>query len=167
MSHDTMFDRGPTVATDNDGQALWSIGVLVVPKVDATQTEGAFSLIEHTAPAGWETPYHVHHGEDELFYVLEGAIDCYYGEDGAEMLHAEANDTVFLPRDIPHGFRVVSDEQCRMLIQLTPAGFEGFFEEAGVPAERRETPPPAEPDPEALAEIGRKYQLDILGPLPA
>lgn len=156
----------PSLTAEDGGQALWSVGVLMVVKADAESTGGAFALIDHVAPPGYESPYHVHHAEDELFYVLEGEIDCYYGEDGEEALLAGPNDTVFLPRDIPHGFRVVSDEPCRMLVQLTPAGLEEFFAEAGGPAEALEPPPPAEPDVEALTALAENYQVDILGPIP-
>jgi len=156
----------PTVTSAKEGEALWSVGSLMVIKTDAAQTDNVYSLIEHTAPAGYETPYHVHHSEDELFYILDGEIDCYYGDDGENVSRAGTNDTVFLPRDVPHGFRVVSDDECRMLVQVTPAGLEAFFAEVGAPAERLETPPPSEPDVAALTEAAAEYQLDILGPLP-
>lgn len=156
----------PTMTSADEGEALWSVGALMVFKVDAEQTGGAFSLMEHVADPMFETPYHVHHGEDELFYVVDGEIDCYYGDDGESVVRAGPDDTVFLPRDVPHGFRVVSDDVCRMLIQVTPAGLEEFFAEVGGPAERLETPPPAEPDVVALTEAAAGYQLDILGPLP-
>lgn len=150
----------------DEGTALWSVGALVQIKIDADASNGAFTLVEHTADSGFETPYHVHRGEDELFYLLEGEIDCYYGDEGEHTVRAGPDDTVFLPRNVPHGFRVVSDEPCQMLIQLTPGGFEGFFEAAGTPAERMETPPPAEPDVAAMTAVGAEYGLDILGPLP-
>ena len=149
-----------------DGEALWSVGALLVIKADTERTDGAFDLFEFTAAAGYETPYHVHHDEDELYYVLEGEIDCYSGADGKNVFRAGPDDTVFLPRDVPHGFRVVSDEECRMLIQETPAGLERFFVEVGVPAERLETPPSAEMDVKGLTEASAKYHLEVLGPLP-
>lgn len=157
----------PFVTADKEGHALWSVGALIVIKADAEATGGSLSVVDHLAAPGYESPYHVHHAEDELFYVLEGAIECYYGEGGEHVVRAGPQDTVFLPRDIPHGFRVVSDEPCRMLIQLTPGGFEEFFERAGEPAGAMETPPPAEPDVEALVALGSEYQLEILGPIPS
>lgn len=166
MSIDTLPTATPTVTSETDGQAFWSVGALMIVKRSGAQTDGEYALVDHTAPAGWESPYHVHHGADELFHILSGEIDCYYGEDGTERLHAGPNDTVFLPRDVPHGFRVVSDDPCRMLIHVTPAGFEEFVAEAGRPAERLETPPPEEPDVAALTAVAAKYQLGILGPLP-
>ncbi|WP_165396956.1 cupin domain-containing protein [Natrinema hispanicum] len=166
MGTQTSPEAMPTVMGATDGKAVWSVGVLMVFKTDAERTDGAFTLLEHTAPAGYETPYHVHHGEDELFYILDGEIDCYYGDDGETVSRASPGETVFLPRDVPHGFRVVSDDACRMLVQVTPAGLEELFIEVGEPAKRLETPPQAELDTAALAEAAAAYQLDILGPLP-
>lgn len=156
----------PFVTADDEGDALWSVGALIVVKADAETTGGAMSVVDHLAAPGYETPYHVHHGEDEAFYVLDGEIECYYGDGGANVVRAGPKDTVFLPRDVPHGFRVVSDVPCRMLIHLTPGGFEEFFARAGEPAGEMETPPPAEPDVEALVALGSEYQLEILGPIP-
>ncbi|SFR52180.1 cupin domain-containing protein [Halogeometricum limi] len=166
MSHDSAFKGSQGVTTESGGKALWSVGALVVVKVDGTQTDGAFSFMEHTAPAGWESPYHVHEGVDEMFYILEGEMECYSGDDGEEVLHAGPGETMFLPRDVPHGFRVVGDDDCRMLIQVAPSGLEEFFAEVGVPAERMETPPPAEPDVAMLTAVAKDYRLEILGPLP-
>ena len=157
----------PTVLQADDGDAIWAVGALMVIKRDAAATDGAYTLVDHTAPAGYETPYHVHHNEEELFYILDGELECLYGEGGENRVRAGPHDTVVLPRDVPHGFRVVSDRPCRMIVQLSPGGLEALFREIGEPAERLETPPPAEPDPAALAEAAAAYDLDILGPLPA
>lgn len=166
MSSTTTPARTPSVATESDGQAFWSVGALMIVKVSGDQTDGAFALVDHTAPPGWESPYHVHHAEDELFHVLSGDIECLYGEDGEERLRAGPNDTLTLPRDVPHGFRVVGDEPCRMLIHVAPAGFEQFVEAAGRPAESLTVPPQEAPDVAALTAVAARYDLDILGPLP-
>lgn len=167
MTTSTATGSAPAVLHPEDGEALWAVGALLVIKRDATDTDGAFTLVDHTAPAGYETPYHCHHREDELFYVLSGELECIYGEDGDHVTRAGPHDTVVLPRDVPHGFRVVSEEPCRMVVQVTPGGLEAFFRAVGEPAERLETPPPEAFDPAALAEAAAEYELDILGPLPA
>jgi len=158
--------REPTVLRAEDGEALWAVGVLMVVKVDAGQTDGAYTLVDHTAPAGYETPYHVHHREDELFYVIDGRLECIHGEVGENRVSASPHETVVLPRGVPHGFRVVGDEPCRMVVQVTPGGLEALFRAVGEPAERLEPPPSTELDPGALAEAAAEYDLDILGPLP-
>jgi len=157
----------PTVLRGEDGEALWSVGALMVLKADAETTGGAYTLVDHTAPAGYETPYHVHHREDEMLYVLSGELSCVYGEDGEHVVRAGPHDTVVLPRDVPHGFRVVSEEPCRMVVYVTPAGLEEFFRDVGEPAPRLETPPAGDLDPAALSAAAAEYGLDILGPLPS
>jgi hypothetical protein len=50
---------------------------------------------------------------------------------------------VFAPRGIAHSFTIDSDE-VRILVLITPAGLEGFFQECSVPAPAMTLPPPAE-----------------------
>jgi len=154
----------PFVTPAAGGQALWSVGALLIVKTDAEATDGAFALIDLRAAPGYETPLHRHHREDEHFYVLGGEIECVYGD--GETVVAGPHDTVFLPRDVPHGFRVVSDDPLRMLATVTPAGLEAFFVEVGTTVETRDLPPPADPDVEAVASAAAAYDLEILGPLP-
>jgi quercetin dioxygenase-like cupin family protein len=166
MSNNTASVPTPTVTSESDCPAHWFVGTLTRVKVSGDQTDGEYSIVDHLAPSGWESPFHVHHGEDELFHVMDGEIEVCYGTDGTGRLNAGPQDTVMLPRDVPHGFRVVSDEPCRILVHVTPAGFEEFIAAAGQPAERLVIPDPAEPDVEALTATAAAYDIDILGPLP-
>ncbi len=70
---------------------------------------------------------------------------------------------MFAPRDVPHRFAVGSEE-ARMLVLVTPGGFERFFAEVGRPAEAGGLPPVERPDPEALSGAARPYGVEILGP---
>ena len=166
MSNTTAPVPTPTVTSETDCPAHWFVGTLTRIKVGGDQTNGEYSIVDHLAPSGWESPFHVHHAEDELFHIIEGEIEVCYGTDGTDRLQAGPQDTVMLPRDVPHGFRVVSDEPCRMLVHATPAGFEEFVAAAGQPAERLVIPDPAEPAAEALSAVAEEYDIDILGPLP-
>lgn len=159
----------PFVVPDDGGQAIWSVGSLIVLRTDAATTGGASTLAELRAAPGYETPLHVHGAEDEQFHLLEGRVECRYGADGGERATAGPHDTVYLPRGVPHGFRVVGDDPLRMVVVLTPGGLEEFFEQVGEPAPAHEPPPPAEPDQEAMTELAAvagEYDLEILGPLP-
>jgi mannose-6-phosphate isomerase-like protein (cupin superfamily) len=80
------------------------LGVPTLLRATADTTNGAFGLIEHPMlPPGFASPYHVHHREDESFYMLQGrvAFVC----DG-KWLTAGPGDFVFGPKNIPHGFKV-------------------------------------------------------------
>jgi mannose-6-phosphate isomerase-like protein (cupin superfamily) len=159
----------PFVIPDDGGRALWSVGALIILRTDAATTGGAATVGDLRAAPGYETPLHVHGGEDEQFCLLEGQIECRYGANGDDRAVAGPHDTVYLPRGVPHGFRVVGDDPLRMIVVLTPGGLEGFFEAVGEPAPAHEPPPPAEPDDETMAELAAvagEFDLEILGPLP-
>lgn len=73
-------------------------GALIMPKATAATTDGAIDVAEQIVPAGFATPLHVHHREDECFYVLDGAIAFRLG---AATFLAQSGAFVRLPRDIP------------------------------------------------------------------
>ena len=117
---------------------------------------------EQLAPRGVGSPLHVHHREDEWFYVLDGEVTFWVG---GEVVVAPAGAFVFGPRDVPHTF-VVSSDEARFLLVTEAAGFEDFMRAAGQPAERLEIPPPASepPDVAALSQLAASYGIDIIGP---
>ena len=59
------------VVAEDEAEAFWFLGNLATVIASGEQTGGALSLVEFLAPAGFATPRHVHHSEDEAFYVLE------------------------------------------------------------------------------------------------
>lgn len=145
--------------TRNDS-AFRFLGFPTLVRAGAENTGGAFGLVESwEMPPGFASPYHVHHLEDEAFYVLEGtlAVIC-----GGKWLTAGPGDYVFGPREVPHGFKVVGNVPARMLLLCSPAGFENFVRELRQPLEA----PPAPPDMAKLATVAAKFKIDILGPLP-
>ncbi len=146
-----------------EGPAIWFLNTLTLVKATAKQTANAFGLIEQLAPVGAGSPYHVHRAEEETFYVLEGQLEFISGE---RRLTAGPGSYVFLPRDIPHGFRVVGTSPARFLILTTPGGFEGFVMEMGEPASTLSLPAPSAPDMGRLTALAAKYRIEILGPLP-
>jgi mannose-6-phosphate isomerase-like protein (cupin superfamily) len=67
------------------GQQRWFFGMLAEVKASAADTGGQYTLLEITAPAGLQTPLHVHYGEDEGFYVLEGSVTIRVGDATVEV----------------------------------------------------------------------------------
>jgi quercetin dioxygenase-like cupin family protein len=147
-----------------EGPAVWFLNTLSIVKATKGQTGGAFGLVEQLAPVGAGAPYHVHRAEEESFHVLDGQLE--FISEGRRLVKGPGG-FVFLPRDIPHGFRVVGDSAARYLILTTPGGFEGFIIEAGEPAAALQLPEPSAPDIEKLTTIAARYRIEILGPLPA
>jgi mannose-6-phosphate isomerase-like protein (cupin superfamily) len=153
----------PYVFTDEEGPAFWSVGVLARLKATGAQTEERFDLVEEWCPPGYATPLHIHHAEHEAFFVLEGELTIFCGN---ERIHARPGTYVFGPREIPHGFRVVGTEPARVLILAAPSGFAQFLVEAGEPAKDLTSLPDTPLDLERIAAVGARHQIEILGPLP-
>jgi quercetin dioxygenase-like cupin family protein len=113
---------------------------------------GSFSIVETTEEPGSAAPLHVHHGEDEAFFVLEGTIELTCGD---ETFTATAGDFIYTPADVPHRYSVVGAQSARVLLFFSRPGFEEFFIDAGAPLDG---PPGGPPPPEVLA----KYDLELL-----
>jgi quercetin dioxygenase-like cupin family protein len=148
-----------STATTTD--AIWFIQNLAVVQVSGEETGEVWSMVELSGPHGDMPPLHVHRGSDEAFYVLEGEMTLFVGSDEITL---SAGQCGVAPRDVPHVYRVDSEE-ARWLAIASPAGFERFVRDAGVPAEARTLPPgPPAVDPAKLAEIAAGYGIEILGP---
>lgn len=144
-----------------EGKAIWFLGNLMVLKATAESTNGAYGLLESWVPAGASPPLHIHHREDETFWVMEGSVTVRCGD---ETFQAGAGSYVFLPRGVPHTFRVSDEGPARMLTLLTPGGGEAFFVEGGRPAERPTLPPPAAPDLVRLEQVAHEFGSEFVGP---
>lgn len=121
---------------------------------------GRLSLLECEAPQGAMPPLHVHHDEDETFYVLEGRVRLFTPGGSVEIGPGESATG---PRGVPHAYRVESDG-ARMLV-LTNGAFASFVEEASVPASGAGyAPADALLAPEALGAAAAKAGIEVLGP---
>ena len=157
MNHVDQSDTGTT-------NLYWFDGFLMKVLVDADDTGGALSICEQRHPVGYGTPVHVHGREDQTLHVLEGRITAWLGEGDAPSERVlVAGDTVFLPRSVPHAFRVDA-EGTRLLEINTPGGFEGFHIDAGEPATEERLPDPGPPDMDRLMRVAPLYDCQVLGP---
>jgi quercetin dioxygenase-like cupin family protein len=153
----------PIALQPDEGEALWFMGMLATIKASTEGTGGQFAVIEHAGPQNSGSPLHVHHREDEWFYVLEGELTVWV--DG-QVIRAPAGSFVFGPKDMPHTFMVSAPEGARFLLVTEPAGFESFMRSSAEPARALTLPPPpsAPPDVERLGALAAEYGIDILGP---
>jgi len=144
--------------------AIWFLGALSQLRVTGEQTGGAFALADHLARRGNASPVHVHDRDDETFFVLDGELRVYVGEED----HTAGPGTVaVLPRRLRHAY-VVTSATARFLTLHTPAGFERFAAEVGETARALTLPPPpaGPPDFAALAQAAARHQITILAPPP-
>ena len=139
-------------------QAPWFLGVVTAVRATGDQTQGAYSLFEQILPPGAGMPLHVHHNEDETFFVLEGTITIWVGD---QRITGTQGTWVFAPRDIKHAFRAEGTETARLLISLNPSGFENFIYALG-----EKNAPTAPPDMEKVLPVARKYGVEIFGGFP-
>ena len=151
----------PVVIRSDEGEARWWFAALSVIRATAADTGGQMTIVEQTEPPGAEAPLHVHHREDEAFWILEGSATFQVGD---KTIEASAGDYLFGPRDIPHKYTVGKDG-CRMLFICTPGGnFENVVREMSESAESRTLPPPSdeEPDLERIAAIAEANGCELL-----
>jgi quercetin dioxygenase-like cupin family protein len=144
-------------------RSVWYNGSLMTFLATGEDTHGQFALIEAVARRGNVPPPHIHHREDEIFYVLEGEVVVSVGD---RTIKGTAGTMFFLPRDVPHSFTIES-EQSRMLIMLTPAGLEGWFKEFSVPAQAMTLPPADEPaygEVQRMLEAAPRYGIEFVLP---
>jgi quercetin dioxygenase-like cupin family protein len=145
-----------------EGRRLWIVGDTLTFKATAAQTGGSLMAVEVLAAPGGGPPPHVHAGEDELWYVLDGEFEILMGE---ETMRASAGAFAFVPRGTLHRFENVSDTPSRVLILFTPGGFEGFFFEAGLPVVEGESAPPLGPEEiERSREAAIRYGMEVEWP---
>ena len=160
MSDTTKELLQPVATPADEGEALWWFGALAEIKVTAEQTDGLLSIIEITEAPNAEAPLHVHHREDEGFWILEGSATF---EVGDVTIEGRQGDFLFGPRDVPHRFTVGPDG-CRMLFIMTPGGFENLIRDMGEPARDRTLPPPSdsEPDLEMVDAVARRHGCELV-----
>ncbi len=140
---------------------VWWKGGRITVKTAGTETGNAFSQIETDDPRGTATPLHLHHNEDETFYVLAGEVTFVVGDDRIDL---SEGDYLFAPRDIAHGY-IVRSERARMLVTATPAGVEQVLVGLGVPVTGPEPPTDAVMPPmDELVRLFTDHGCEILGP---
>ncbi len=122
--------------------------------IDAAETDGGFSLVEHPMPPlALAAPLHRHSREDEYSFVLEGRLGALLGE---EVVHGEPGDLIFKPRGQWHTFWNAGTAPARILEMISPAGFERYFE--GMIDLLQHGGPP---DPDAVAALAARYGLEV------
>ena len=143
--------------------SVWYNGALMTFLATGEDTRGQFALIEAVGRRGNVPPPHIHHKEDEIFYILEGEI--VFSVTG-RTIKGTPGTMIFLPRDVRHSFTIES-ERYRMLMLITPAGFEGWFREFSVPAPAMTLPPANEPaygEVQRMLEAAPRYGLEFFLP---
>lgn len=83
-----------------------------------TAPDADLVIAEWTAPGGegWIAPLHIHHEDDEAWYVLQGALMVRVGDEDVELTVGEG---VVVPRGTAHTYRNPTDGPTRYLLVMT------------------------------------------------
>jgi mannose-6-phosphate isomerase-like protein (cupin superfamily) len=145
--------------------SLWVFGELLIHKIPSQQTGGAYSLFEVITHPRSGPPPHIHHREDESFYVLESEFELLSGE---ETLRVGAGFLLYVLKGTLHAHKNVGEGVGRMLLTQTPGGlYEQFFEGVGKPADGDGGPLVLEDQPDVanIVAIAARYGIEIPPPI--
>ena len=110
------------------GTPLWVVGHTVTST--ATPGDYALAVVDLTPGVPGPPPHH-HREADELYVVLDGAVDFLRGETWHTV---RAGDSLLVPRGTTHTFRPVEGEPGRFVTVHDPGGpMDALFLEHGVP----------------------------------
>ncbi len=118
----TQFDQA-AFSHSGDGAEALAFGRHII-RITAEQTGGSLGCFEAEVPAGEGPPFHVHEKEEEFFRILEGRFAFWCNGSRVELTEG---GVICVPRGSVHTFQNVGDKMGRLMVVMTPGGFEGFF----------------------------------------
>jgi mannose-6-phosphate isomerase-like protein (cupin superfamily) len=122
----------------------------------ASETGGACAVLDYRMPAHYAgPPAHVHLEFDEIFSVIEGRLTIRIAD---ELHEAGPGDTIVVPGSVPHTFANRTTEGARVVIVLTPGGFESYFSEVAPLLAG------GSPDLQAVGALAERYGVTTVGP---
>ncbi|HEV2065763.1 MAG TPA: quercetin 2,3-dioxygenase [Thermomicrobiales bacterium] len=154
--------QGAICVPPGEGRSIWVADELMTFKASAADTGGAYALTDSLVPPQGGPPPHIHHREDEAFWVLEGELEVVVGE---STFRAGPGSFLHLPKGVLHSYRNSGDGPARFLTLIVPAGLEVFFLEVGKPGTDLSSPPPlCDEDIARLLEVAPTYGVEIPPP---
>jgi quercetin dioxygenase-like cupin family protein len=138
-----------TMSFAGDGGDAKRLTPTVFLRASGRQTGDRFELFE--VRGTFAPPPHVHRGLDELFYVIDGAIELLLADD---RIDARAGSLIYASRGTRHG--VTAGPDGHLLVLVTPPGLAGFFEEFGAGLAAGMSPP------EIVHALGGKYDNEVV-----
>jgi mannose-6-phosphate isomerase-like protein (cupin superfamily) len=133
----------------DSGPSFWGPGDRYTFLVTGAQSDGAYFIMEAIVPPEGGPPPHIHHREQESFYVLDGTLDIQMGD---TTVRASTGDFVHIPCGTIHCFRNTGASSARLLLIFSPGGMERFFEETLEQVADRSAP-----QPDNMDEVVARY----------
>jgi len=120
-------DSKPQIVLPGTARTIDFPGSVTTVLLEGHATQGDVAVVEFlVAPRSFGAPPHVHHDEDEYFYVLEGEIRFL---DEGKTVVAPAGTFAAMTRGHLHAFWNASDRPARLLMAVAPGEFATFFDE--------------------------------------
>lgn len=146
-----------TSGTDRFQEELHIMGGQFDCMVSSKDTNGELCIYNTFRHEKGGPAYHLHHDQDEWFYIIKGEFIVKVGEDTFTL---QAGDSAFAPRTIPHAFAKVNEGDAQMLVLFQPAGsMEDFFKQMSklgnnIPVDQEKN----------LKELWASHGMEIVGP---
>ena len=147
------------VAVANPGESRFAFGSEAQAKATSCKVSnddsgGACTIFEMNALPRSGPFLHVHHREDEWYYVLSGQFLFRAADEEHNLL---TGGSIWLPRGIPHVWANAATTEGKLILMCQPGGFEKFFDEMGnTPMEKK--------SPDVMRSLMAKYGMEMLGP---
>ena len=157
-----MGDSGAYINQPGEAELRWMGETSTYFLATGEGTQGTFCLVDEQANRGESVPLHRHPDDMESFYVVEGELTLYIGDEPG--VRALPGSFAHLPGGTVHGFRIES-ERARYLILTTPR--HGEFYRAITLASRSGGLPPVESvEGPQIEQASKDYGVEFIGPLP-
>jgi mannose-6-phosphate isomerase-like protein (cupin superfamily) len=142
------------------GTSLSIVGDILTFKATGKDTDGQYTLVEVQVDPDIGPPPHIHHREDEAFYIQEGELEFQLDD---QIVIATPGTFLYSPKGHLHRYRNMTTQRAKMLAWFMPAGIEEFFAEVGVAVDNPDAPSlPATPETiERLLAAAPKYGIEV------
>lgn len=132
-------------------------GGSIAVRLRAEETASRIGVIENVIPAGFAgLPLHIHPSFDEAFFMLAGELTFRVGDD---VFAARRGALAYVPGNVPHTFAELEGIPARMLIWVTPAGHERYFEVMAAEMNRAG----GQPSPEFFTRLMDEHGIEAIG----
>lgn len=111
------------------GASLSIVGDVLTFKAVGEDTAGQYTLFEVRVDPEIGPPPHIHHREDEAFYIQEGELEFQLDD---QIVIATPGTFLYSPKGHLHSFTNKTNQRAKMLVWCMPAGIEKYFDEVGV-----------------------------------
>ena len=150
-----------TTAMSIVNKSFWLFGHIITMKITGAETGGKYAVLDVDIPPNNGPPLHKHFGEDEGFYIAEGAFSFLYMD---KEIKATKGMFLYVEKGKFHTYKNVSNIPGKLITVVTPAGFEHFFEEAGMLVDNiADFSPPIDYqfDENRILQLSAKYGLQL------